>query len=147
MSSPSRLAVPRVGTIGLWNPVSCDPVRERGDKVFGERSSATAGLDIDTEADDYFPNDDFFPGISNLFNDMALNSDTANANAGSSSEPYVFLPSIYEIMMFFLLLAACLGSLSGNILLLSISLDLFLIYSMVICMTSLISTSLVMFYI
>jgi hypothetical protein len=61
----------------------------------------TAGLDIDTEADDYFPNDGFFPDISNLFSDMALNNDTSNANAGSSSKPYVFLPSFYEIMMFF----------------------------------------------
>ena len=141
---PVYRRAPLDGTAGLRNPVSCDPVRERGDKVFGERSSATAGLDIDTEADDYFPNDDFFPDISNLFSDMALNSD--NANAGSSSGPYVFLPSFYEIMMFFLLLATCSGSLSGNILLLSISLDLLLLYSMVICMTSLISTFLVMFY-
>nr|XP_051192286.1 uncharacterized protein LOC127305803 [Lolium perenne] len=59
-------------TAGLRNPVSCAPVRERGDKVFGERSTATAGFNIDTEADDYFPNDDFFPDISNLFDDMAL---------------------------------------------------------------------------
>jgi hypothetical protein len=42
---------------------------------------ATAGFDINTEADDYFPNDDFFPDINNLFSDMALNSD--NANVGS----------------------------------------------------------------
>jgi hypothetical protein len=30
---------PRAGTVGLRNPVSCDPVRERGDKVFRERSA------------------------------------------------------------------------------------------------------------
>jgi hypothetical protein len=30
---------PRAGTVGLQNPVSCDPIRERGDKVFGERSA------------------------------------------------------------------------------------------------------------
>ncbi|KAK1645538.1 hypothetical protein QYE76_063343 [Lolium multiflorum] len=56
-----------------------------GSRAFGERSTATAGFNIDTEADDYFPNDDFFPDISNLFSDMALNSD--NGNAGSSSGP------------------------------------------------------------
>ncbi|KAK1617667.1 hypothetical protein QYE76_023184 [Lolium multiflorum] len=83
---PVYRRAPLDGTAGLRNPVSCDPVRERGDKVFGERSSATAGFDIDTEADDYFPNDDFFPDISNLFSDMALNGD--NVNAGSSSAPH-----------------------------------------------------------
>ncbi|KAK1662259.1 hypothetical protein QYE76_050418 [Lolium multiflorum] len=84
---PVYRRAPLDGTAGLRNPVSCDPVRERGDKVFGERSTATAGFNIDTEADDYFPNDDFFPDISNLFSDMALNSD--NVNAGSSSGPHV----------------------------------------------------------
>ncbi|KAK1662257.1 hypothetical protein QYE76_050416 [Lolium multiflorum] len=83
---PVYRRAPLDGTAGLRNPVSCDPVRERGDKVFGERSTATAGFNIDTEADDYFPNDDFFPDISNLFSDMALNSD--NVNAGSSSGPH-----------------------------------------------------------
>ncbi|XP_071683135.1 uncharacterized protein [Lolium perenne] len=85
---PVYRRAPLDGTAGLRNPVSCDPVRERGDKVFGERSTATAGFNIDTEADDYFPNDDFFPDISNLFSDMALNSD--NGNTGSSSGPNEF---------------------------------------------------------
>jgi hypothetical protein len=30
---------PRAGTVGLRNPVCCDPVREREDKVFRERSA------------------------------------------------------------------------------------------------------------
>jgi hypothetical protein len=35
---PSHLAVcTAIGTVGLWNPVSCDVLRENGDKVFGER--------------------------------------------------------------------------------------------------------------
>ncbi|KAK1684807.1 hypothetical protein QYE76_045655 [Lolium multiflorum] len=83
---PVYRRAPLDGAAGLRSPVSCDPVRARGDKVFGERSSSTAGINIDTEADDYFPNDDFFPDISNLFNDMALNSD--NVNVGSSSGPH-----------------------------------------------------------
>nr|XP_051205120.1 protein FAR1-RELATED SEQUENCE 5-like [Lolium perenne] len=70
---PVYRRAPLDGTTGLRNPVSCDPVRERGDKVFGEHSTATAGFNIDTEADDYFPD------ISNLFSDMALNSDNVNA--------------------------------------------------------------------
>jgi hypothetical protein len=46
-----------------------------------------------TKADDYFPKDDFFPDINNLFGDMALNGDNVNtnANASSSSGRYVFL--------------------------------------------------------
>ncbi|KAK1649667.1 hypothetical protein QYE76_067472 [Lolium multiflorum] len=83
---PVYRRAPLDGTAGLRNPVSCDHVRERCDKVFVERSSATAGFDIDTEAGDYFPNDDFFPDISSLFSDMALNSD--NVNAGSSTAPH-----------------------------------------------------------
>jgi hypothetical protein len=39
LSHPVLRRAPRAGTVGLWNPVSCDPVWERGDKVFGERSA------------------------------------------------------------------------------------------------------------
>ncbi|KAK1607351.1 hypothetical protein QYE76_031024 [Lolium multiflorum] len=60
------------------------PLKPRGRRA--RAVDATAGFDIDTEADDYFPNEDFFPDISNLFNDMALNGD--NVNAGSSSAPH-----------------------------------------------------------
>ncbi|KAK1627109.1 hypothetical protein QYE76_001424 [Lolium multiflorum] len=59
-------------------------------------SALAAGFDIDTEADDYFPNDDFFPDISNLFSDMALNGD--NVNAGSSSAPPLEIaPLIFKV--------------------------------------------------
>jgi hypothetical protein len=103
-------------------------------------------MDIDKKAGDYFSNNDFLLDINNLFGNMALNGDTVNTNAGSSSGPYVFLPSTYEIILQLLFLAICIGSLLGNILFLPISLDLLLFYSMVICMTNLISTFLVMFY-
>jgi hypothetical protein len=36
---PVLRRAPRARTVGLRNPVSCDPVWERGDKVFGERSA------------------------------------------------------------------------------------------------------------
>ena len=45
------------GTTGLWNPASRDPVRERGDQVFGECTRATAGSDD-------FVNYDFFPDLA-----------------------------------------------------------------------------------
>src|ERR1041385_8440392 len=51
---------PQEGTAGLQNSASRDPVRERGDQVFGERTRATADSD-----------DDFFPDVDSLsINDM-----------------------------------------------------------------------------
>ena len=58
---PVPRRVSRDGTVGLRNPASRDPVQERGDKVFGERYRATTGFFCNTDADDYFPDDDFFP--------------------------------------------------------------------------------------
>src|SRR5438128_3255110 len=58
---------PRDGIIGLRNPAPCDPVRERGDQVFRERPHATTGLSDDTTAaEDFFPNDDYFPSVDNF---------------------------------------------------------------------------------
>ncbi|EMS47649.1 hypothetical protein TRIUR3_02728 [Triticum urartu] len=62
------------GTAGLRNPASCDPVRERGDQVFWERTRATAGSDD-------FANDDFFPDLGNLILDDMGN----NVNAGDAA--------------------------------------------------------------
>src|SRR5438105_2716146 len=87
---------PRDRTVGLRNPASCDPVRERGDQVFGERSHATTGFSHDTDpAEDFFPNDDFFPNINNLFvSDMATTDNTNTGNqigfSSSTPAPYVF---------------------------------------------------------
>src|SRR5438132_7432593 len=80
---------PRDGTVGLRNPASCDPVRKRGDQVFGERSHATTGSSDDTTvAEDFFPNDDFFPDINNLFiDDMVAPDNTGNLSGSSSSAP------------------------------------------------------------
>ena len=84
---------PLGGTVGLRNPASRDLVRERGDQVFGERTHATTGCD-------FFPNDDFFPNIGNLFiDDMG---DNLNANGASGSTPaavYVFLFFLFEILL------------------------------------------------
>src|SRR5438105_11903188 len=82
---------PRDGTVGLQNPASCDPVRERGDQVFGERSRATTGISSDTTTEDFFPNDDFFPDVDSLFVDMTTPDNTDNPIGSSSSAPYVFL--------------------------------------------------------
>ena len=93
---------PVEGTVGLRNPASCDPVRERGDQVFGERTRATTGIE-------FFPNDDFFPDIGSLFiDDMGDNS---NANASAAAAPYDYLIFLFMILLQFLLVVVALDSL------------------------------------
>ena len=90
---PSFRCAPGEGTAGLRNPASCDPIRERGDQVFGERTRATAGSDD-------FANDDFFPDLGNLFlNDMG---DNLNANGAAPVAQYVFLSFLFKIVVEFM---------------------------------------------
>ncbi len=112
---------PRDGTVGLRNPASRDPARERSDKVFGERSHATTGFFSNTDADDYFPNDDFFPDVDDLLGNM---SSSANAS-GSSSAPYVLLVFLSDMMQYVLLFPICLD--------LFISSNLFRLVHFVLC--------------
>ena len=91
---------PVEGTVGLRNPASCDPVWERDDQVFGERTHATTGFEL-------FPNDDFFPDTGSLFiDDMG---DNANANASASASAaaaatlYDLLIFLFELLLQFLL--------------------------------------------
>ena len=88
---------PRDEIVGLRNPVSCDPVRERGDKVFVERQHATTAFLFNTDSDDYFPDDDFFPDVDVLFGNMS----------SSASVSYVILFRLFEIMLQTLPLATC----------------------------------------
>ena len=94
---PSFRRAPEEGTAGLRNPASCDPVRERGDQVFGESSRSTADSD-------HFPNDDFFPDIGNLFldDDMAQTGD--NTAATTAAATYASLSHLYQISLQFLCL-------------------------------------------
>ncbi|XP_073360370.1 uncharacterized protein [Aegilops tauschii subsp. strangulata] len=92
-------------TAGLRNPASCDPVRERGDQVFGERPYATAGVLFIVAAngditDDEFPNDDFFPDVNDLFSDM-----TIGTSAPSATAPYAILSSLLGLAFGLLLIA------------------------------------------
>ena len=126
-SFPRR--APQDGTVGLRNPVYCDPIRERGDKVFGERHHATTGFFFNTDADDYFPDEDFFPDVDVLFDNMS----TPNANGSSSSTGlYVILLYQFEILLQALFLATCVELLPA--------------YSLLDGMTSLFPISLAMFY-
>jgi hypothetical protein len=129
----------------LQNPNPCDPVWERCHNVFGKRSITTTDFIFITDAEDFLPDDDIFPDISNLFNKMGDNNSNTKANAGSTSRLYVILPPLYAIMLQMLILVIGPDLLLVKTLFLSIYLDLVLFHSLLACMTSLIS-NLVMFY-
>ena len=143
---------PRAGTVGLRNPVSSSPVREKGDKVFGERCRATTdGFFItdfftDADAEEVFPNDDYFPDINTLFNDdMGENGTNANANINANTNGAAPAPAPYVIFFLFQIMSLLLQIMS-HILCVAICLDLLYSLSMLDCMTSLIYIVLVMFY-
>src|ERR1041385_8074871 len=100
---------PQEGTAGLRNSASRDPVRERGDQVFGERTRATADSD-----DDYFSDDNFFPDVGSLsINDMG---DT-NTSGSTPAAPYVICSSLFEIMLHVVFLVIALDVISLSIVL------------------------------
>src|ERR1041385_5894305 len=103
---PFSRRAPHEGTAGLRNSASRDPVRERGDQVFGERTRATADSD-----DDYFSDDDFFPDVDSLsINDMG---DTNTNTSGSTpAAPYVICSFVFEIMLHVVFLAIVLDVIS-----------------------------------
>ena len=120
---PSFRRAPGEGTEGLRNPASRDPVRERGDQVFGKRTRATAGSDD-------FANDDFFPDLGNLIlDDMG---DNVNADGASPAAPYVILSFLFEIVVEFMFLVC--------------ALDLICSSAMLVRMISLISAIAIMIY-
>ena len=103
---PGLRRAPPVETVGLRNHAASSPVREKGDKVFGERCRATTdGFSItdfftDADAEEVFPNDDYFPDINTLFNDDMGDNINANANgAVPVPPPYVTFLYLLEIML------------------------------------------------
>ena len=120
---PSFRCAPREGIVGLHNPASRDPVRERGDQVFGERTRATAGSDD-------FANDDFFPDLGNLIlDDMG---DNVKACGAAPAAPYVILSFLFKIVVEFMFLVCALDVICSS--------------AMLVHMISLISASAVMIY-
>ena len=140
LSHPGLRRAPPVGTVGLRNRAASSPVREKGDKVFGERFRATTGFI--TDANDTFPNDDFFPDIDDLFDDMGDNTNNGHASA---SVQYVLISPMFrfmfQIMVQFLVLAFGVDMLSSNSLL-----RMIFAYCLKVHMTSLIHVIVVMFY-
>ena len=99
---PVSRRAPRDGTVGLRNPASCEPVRVRGDQVFGERFRATTG-NTTSSTDDDFPNPDFYPDIDDLLGNLNMGDNDATAAAAAAAAaapaaPYVILSLLYEIM-------------------------------------------------
>ena len=116
---------PVEGTVGLRNPASCDPVRERGDQVFGERTRATTGTE-------FFPNDDFFPDIGSLFiNDMG---DNVNATASAAATLYDLLIFLLEIFLEFLLTVVSLDLFGLSTVLVDRLISLILVILVIICL-------------
>ncbi|KAK1693382.1 hypothetical protein QYE76_010079 [Lolium multiflorum] len=115
LSNPGLRRAPPVGIVGLRNRAASSPVREKGDKVFGERFRATTGFI--TDADDTFPNDDFSPDVDDLFDDMGDNANNGHA-AASASVQYVLISTMFrfmfQIMVQFLVLAFGVDMLSSN---------------------------------
>jgi hypothetical protein len=127
---------PRAKIVGPGNSISCDPVRERGDKGFWGALCATTDefFITDVHEEDVFPNNDFFLDIDDLFNNMSLTNDNINNSSTSAlaSTPYVFL--IIAFLLQFLGLVIDLDML-----------DMFCSYRSLVNMVSLISMFLAIF--
>jgi hypothetical protein len=132
---------PPFRTVGFQNCAASSHVWEKGDKVFGESFRATTGFI--TDADDAFRNDDFFPDVDDLFDDMA--DITNNGHAAASASAHVLISPIFrfmfQILVQFLVLAFGVDMLSSNSLL-----RMIFAYFLKVHMTSLIHVIVVMFY-
>ena len=113
---------PVEGTVGLRNPVSCDPVRERGDQVFGECTRATTGIE-------FVPNDDFFPNIANLFID-----DMGDASGSAAAASYMLFIFLFQILLEFLLVVVALDSIYLSTVLVDHMIGLILVILVINCL-------------
>ncbi|KAK1627650.1 hypothetical protein QYE76_001965 [Lolium multiflorum] len=78
---PVRRRAPTAGTVGLRNPASREPVRVRGNQVFGERSGATTGSTTSSSDDEFLHTDNFFPDLSDFFDNLNMGDNDAAVNA------------------------------------------------------------------
>ncbi|KAK1608830.1 hypothetical protein QYE76_032503 [Lolium multiflorum] len=62
---------------GLRNPASREPVRVRGNQVFGERSGATTGITTSSSDDEFLHTDNFFPDLSDFFHNLNMGDNDA----------------------------------------------------------------------
>ncbi|KAK1684766.1 hypothetical protein QYE76_045614 [Lolium multiflorum] len=59
------------------NPASREPVRVRGNQVFGERSGATTGITTSSSDDEFLHTDNFFPDLSDFFDNLNMGDNDA----------------------------------------------------------------------
>jgi hypothetical protein len=111
----------------------------RGNPTFGNRLRMTTGYT--QSSNDEFPNDEFFPGISNL--NMGDNSDTTvvanvNATAALNVAPYVFQESMFQLLLEFLVLVFGVDAFGLS------CLDVIYSSTMLVCMISFITIYVIM---
>jgi hypothetical protein len=114
----------------------------RGDQVFGERFCATT--DSITSTNDSFPNEDFFPDISNLYisgmaDDAGANAN-ANLNANPPTAPYAICSYLFQFLLQFLVLAFGIDVISLFVL------DVICSSILLVCMIRLIPAIIIMLY-
>src|SRR3954466_15739594 len=109
-SSPSRLAACTAGRDSRPpEPHLLSPVREKGDKVFGERSARLlASSFFITDSDD-----DFFPDVHDLIDDMANEDIDPKSSATATAVPYVFF-FLLDVLPHFLVLVLALHMLCST---------------------------------
>jgi hypothetical protein len=116
----------------------------RGDQVFGERFCATT--DGITSTDDSFPDEDFFPDISNLYIDDMADDAGANANANLNANvnppaaPYAICTHVFQFLLQFLVLAFGIDVISLSVL------DMICSSILLVCMIRLIPAIIIMLY-
>ncbi|KAK1648856.1 hypothetical protein QYE76_066661 [Lolium multiflorum] len=98
---PVRRRAPTAGTVGLRNPASREPVRVRGNQVFGERSGATTGITTSSSDDEFLHTDNFFPDLSDFFDNLNMGDNDAAAK-------YVILSFLFQFLLEFLGRSVCL---------------------------------------
>ncbi|KAK1685046.1 hypothetical protein QYE76_045894 [Lolium multiflorum] len=96
---PVRRRAPTAGTVGLRNPASREPVRVRGNQVFGERSGATTGSTTSSSDDEFLHTDNFFPDLSDFFDNLNMgDNDAAVKQINSSSVAAATRPPLFDGM-------------------------------------------------
>ena len=106
-SSPSRLAACIAGRDNRPpKPHLLSPVREKGDKVFGECSARLLFFITDS--------DDFFPDVHDLLDDMAGEDTDPKSSASTAAVPYVFLSFLLKVLPQFLVLVLVLHMLGST---------------------------------
>jgi hypothetical protein len=130
---PVRRRAPTAGTVGLRNPASREPVRVRGNQVFGERSGATTGSTTSSSDDEFLHTDNFFPDLSDFFDNLNMGDNDAAAK-------YVILSFLFQFMLEFLLLVSVVDAIGLS------CLDVICSSTLLVCTISLFVIFIVMIY-